>query len=125
MQERHLVAAGAINMFIAVAAGAFGVHALKQSLIPEMLTIWHTAATYQMIHALGLIAIGMLMPRYQTGLIKRAGITMLLGILIFSGSLYALAISGIRILGAITPVGGLAFLAAWAMLAWTALTHKS
>lgn len=125
MQERHLVAAGAINMFIAVAAGAFGAHALKQSLIPEMLTIWHTAATYQMIHALGLIAIGMLMPRYQTGLIKRAGITMLLGILIFSGSLYALAISGIRILGAITPVGGLAFLAAWAMLAWTALTHKS
>ena len=125
MQERHLVAAGAINMFIAVAAGAFGAHALKQSLIPEMLTIWHTAATYQMIHALGLIAIGMLMPRYQTGLIKRAGITMLLGILIFSGSLYALAISGIRILGAITPVGGLAFLAEWAMLAWTALTHKS
>ena len=125
MQERHLVAAGAINMFIAVAAGAFGAHALKQSLSPEMLTIWHTAATYQMIHALGLIAIGMLMPRYQTGLIKRAGITMLLGILIFSGSLYALAISGIRILGAITPVGGLAFLAAWAMLAWTALTHKS
>ena len=125
MQERHFITAGAINMFIAVAAGAFGAHALRQSLSPEMLTIWHTAANYQMIHALGLIAIGILMPRYQTVVMKRAGIIMLIGILIFSGSLYALAISGIRVLGAITPVGGMAFLAAWAMLAWAAAPHKS
>ena len=125
MQERHLVAAGAINMFIAVAAGAFGAHALKQILSAEMLAVWQTAAHYQMIHALGLIAIAILMPRYQTVLLKRAGLIMLIGILIFSGSLYALAISGTRVLGAITPIGGLAFLVAWAMLTWAGITHKS
>ena len=125
MQARHLVAAGAINMFIAVAAGAFGAHALKQSLSPEMLSIWHTAANYQMMHALGLIAIGLLMPSFNQALLKRAGLTMLIGILIFSGSLYALALSGLRILGAITPLGGVAFLLAWAMLAWAAMRHKS
>lgn len=125
MKDRHLIAAGAINMFIAVAAGAFGAHALKQSLSPEMLTIWHTAANYQMMHALGLIAIGLLMPRFNQILLKRAGITMLIGIFIFSGSLYALALTGIRILGAITPIGGVAFLLAWAMLVWVAIRHKS
>jgi uncharacterized membrane protein YgdD (TMEM256/DUF423 family) len=125
MQDRHLIAAGAINMFIAVAAGAFGAHALKQSLSPEMLSIWHTGVNYQMMHALGLIAIGALMPRLNHALLKRAGIMMLIGILIFSGSLYALAISGIRILGAITPIGGLAFLLAWAMVVWAACSQKS
>ncbi len=125
MQDRHLIAAGAINMFIAVAAGAFGAHALKQSLSAEMLSIWHTAANYQMMHALGLIAIGLLMPRFDQVLLKRAGLSMLIGILIFSGSLYALALSGIRILGAITPLGGVAFLLAWAMLAWVAIRHES
>ena len=125
MQERHLIAAGAINMFIAVAAGAFGAHALKQSLSPEMLAIWQTAVHYQMVHALGLIAIALLMPRFDQVMLKRAGIAMLIGILIFSGSLYALALSGIRILGAITPIGGLAFLLAWVMLAWAAYSGRS
>lgn len=125
MQERHLIAAGAINMFIAVAAGAFGAHALKQSLSPEMLAIWQTAVHYQMVHALGLIAIALLMPRFDQVMLKRAGIAMLIGILIFSGSLYTLALSGIRILGAITPIGGLAFLLAWVMLAWAAYSGRS
>ena len=125
MQDRHLIAAGAINMFIAVAAGAFGAHALKQSLSAEMLTIWHTAANYQMMHALGLIAIALLMPRFNQVLLKRAGLTMLIGILIFSGSLYALALTGMRILGAITPIGGLAFLLAWATLAWAPIRRES
>ena len=125
IQDRHLIAAGAINMLIAVAAGAFVAHALKQSLSPEMLSIWHTAANYQMMHALGLIAFGLLLPRFNQVLLKRAGLSMLIGILIFSGSLYALALTGIRILGAITPLGGVAFLLAWAMLAWVAVLHKS
>lgn len=112
-------------MFISVAAGAFGAHALKQSLSPEMLAIWQTAVHYQMVHALGLIAIALLMPRFDQVMLKRAGIAMLIGILIFSGSLYGLALSGIRILGAITPIGGLAFLIAWAMLASAAIRHKS
>lgn len=125
MQDRHLIVAGALNMFIAVAFGAFGAHALKQTLSTDMLVIWHTAANYQMIHALGLIAIGLLMPRFDQVLLKRAGITMLIGILIFSGSLYTLAISGIRIFGVITPIGGLAFLLAWAMLAWVTFSRES
>ena len=125
MQERHLIAAGAINMFIAVAAGAFGAHALKPILSQEMLAIWHTAANYQMAHALGLLVMGLLMPRFNSIWLKRAGISMLVGIVIFSGSLYALALSGVRILGAITPIGGLAFLLAWAMLAWAACRHES
>ena len=111
-------------MFIAVAAGAFGAHALKHMLSAEMLTIWQTAVHYQMVHALGLIAIGLLMPRFKQVLLQRAGIAMFAGILIFSGSLYVLALSGMRILGAITPIGGFAFLLAWAMLAWATYRRK-
>lgn len=121
MQARSLVSAGAINMFIAVAAGAFGAHGLKQTLSPEMLAIWQTAVLYQMVHALGLLMLGALQQQWNSALLRRAGWAMLAGIVIFSGSLYALALSGVRMLGAITPVGGVAFLIAWAMLAWDAI----
>jgi uncharacterized membrane protein YgdD (TMEM256/DUF423 family) len=120
MNERSLIMTGAINMFIAVAAGAFGAHGLKKILSADMLAIWQTAVTYQMAHALGLLAIALLMPRLQSGLAEWAGVAMLAGIVIFSGSLYALALSGVRILGAITPLGGVAFLLAWGMLALAA-----
>lgn len=122
MQDRHFIGLGALNMLISVAAGAFGAHALKQVLSADMLAIWQTAVHYQMVHALGLIATGVLMSRLDQVWMRRVGWAMLIGILIFSGSLYALALTGIRILGAITPVGGLAFLFAWAMLAWQAWT---
>ena len=117
MNERLLILAGAINMFIAVAAGAFGAHGLKKILSADMLAIWQTAVTYQIAHALGLLAIALLMPRLQSGLSAWAGMLMLAGIVIFSGSLYALALTGIRVLGAITPIGGAAFLLAWGLLA--------
>jgi uncharacterized membrane protein YgdD (TMEM256/DUF423 family) len=117
MNERQLILAGAINMFIAVAAGAFGAHGLKQILSAEMLAIWQTAVTYQMAHALGLLAVALLLPRLQSGLVAWAGSSMLIGIVIFSGSLYVLALTGIRMLGAITPIGGVAFLLAWGLLA--------
>lgn len=117
MNERLLILAGAINMFIAVAAGAFGAHGLKKILSADMLSIWQTAVTYQIAHALGLLAIALLMPRLQSGLSAWAGMLMLAGIVIFSGSLYALALTGIRVLGAITPIGGAAFLLAWGLLA--------
>jgi uncharacterized membrane protein YgdD (TMEM256/DUF423 family) len=120
MPERPFIFAAALNMLIAVACGAFGAHALKQILSSEMLAVWQTAVHYQMVHALGLMAIALLMPRLDSPWLPRAGYCMLAGIVIFSGSLYALALSGIRLLGAITPVGGLAFLAGWAMLAWAA-----
>ena len=124
MNERSLVIAAAINMLIAVAAGAFGAHALKAVVSSDMLAVWHTAVTYQIAHALGLFVIALLMPRFKSALLARAGIVMLAGIVVFSGSLYALAFSGLRMLGAITPIGGAAFLLAWAMVAWAALRDE-
>lgn len=118
--ERLLVVLAALNMMIAVGAGAFGAHGLKNVLSSDMLAIWHTAVTYQVMHALGMFAIALLIPRLGQPLLGVAGAVMLAGIVIFSGSLYALALSGIRVLGAITPIGGLAFLVAWAMVAWAA-----
>lgn len=120
MQDRHLIAAGAFLMLLAVAFGAFGAHALKPHLSTDMLAIWHTAVLYQMVHALGCIACGILMSRdsQRTKSIALAGTCMLIGILIFSGSLYLLALTGLHWLGAITPIGGVAFLAAWGILGW-------
>ncbi|WP_343586497.1 DUF423 domain-containing protein [Herbaspirillum sp.] len=120
MNERTLVVAGALNMFIAVGCGAFGAHGLKKMLPDEMLAIWHTAVTYQAMHALGVIAIALLLPRLGGALMHWAGNLMLAGIVLFSGSLYLLALTGTRVLGAITPIGGAAFLAAWLLVAWSA-----
>ena len=89
-----------------------------------MLAIWHTAVTYQVMHALGMIAIALLMPRMAGAALHWAGRLMLAGIVIFSGSLYLLALTGTRILGAITPFGGVAFLAAWLLVAWAALKNR-
>lgn len=120
MSERVLVLIAALNMMIAVGAGAFGAHGLKSVLAADMLAVWHTAVTYQVMHALGLLGIALLMPRFGQPLLGLAGAVMLTGIVIFCGSLYALALSGVRMLGAITPIGGVAFIAAWAMVAWAA-----
>lgn len=111
-----LVALGAINGLVSVAAGAFGAHALRQRLEPRALEIFETAARYQMYHALGMILCGLLAVRGAA----TAGWVLQLGIVIFCGSLYALAITGVKTLGAITPLGGVAFLAGWALLAWSA-----
>lgn len=124
MKERTLIAAGAINMFIAVGCGAFGAHGLKRMISEEMLAIWHTAVTYQVMHALGMIAIALLMPRIAGAAMRWAGNLMLAGIVVFSGSLYLLALTGTRILGAITPLGGAAFLAAWLLVAWAACRRE-
>lgn len=120
MLDRHLIASGAFLMLLAVAFGAFGAHALKPHLSADMLAIWHTAVLYQMVHALGCIACGILMPRdsQRSKSIALAGGLMLTGILIFSGSLYLLALTGQRWLGAVTPIGGVAFFAAWGILGW-------
>lgn len=112
-----IIGLGAVSAFIAVSAGAFGAHGLKQVLDADMMTVYQTAVDYQMFHSIGLLVIGVLdrvSPRHCH---RIAAWTMLAGILIFSGSLYMLSISGIRWLGMVTPVGGLAFLAAWLVLA--------
>lgn len=120
MNARTLVIVGALNMFVAVCCGAFGAHGLKAMLSDEMLAIWHTAVTYQVMHALGMIAVALLLPKFGRSALRWAGLLMLAGIVIFSGSLYLLALTGTRILGAITPIGGAAFLAAWLLVAWAA-----
>lgn len=113
------IIAGAVNAAIAVAFGAFGAHALKDRLTEHYLAIWETAVQYQMFHAIGLILIGILMNSSILGpstQLSWAGYLILAGIVIFSGSLYILSLSGIGILGAITPIGGVAFITGWIML---------
>jgi uncharacterized membrane protein YgdD (TMEM256/DUF423 family) len=111
---------GAVNAFIAVAAGAFGAHGLRKRLDADLLATFETGARYQMYHALGLFAVAWLVARGAPAA-RPAGWCMLAGIVLFSGSLYALALSGVRGLGAVTPFGGVAFLAAWILLAWAGL----
>ncbi|MCK6621888.1 MAG: DUF423 domain-containing protein [Calditrichaceae bacterium] len=113
---------GSAAAFLGVALGAFGAHALKSKLAAEMLAIYQTGVHYHLVHALGLILVGILAERTgNSALVSWAGWLLLAGIIIFSGSLYALSISGVRALGAITPIGGLSFLAGWALLAVAAL----
>jgi uncharacterized membrane protein YgdD (TMEM256/DUF423 family) len=119
--ERLFVAAGAISGFLAVAAGAFGAHALRARLPPDLLEVWKTGAEYQLVHALALLAAGWLAGRSPGGAASVAGWLLLAGTVLFSGSLYALALTGIRGLGAVTPIGGVAFLCGWAALAVAAL----
>jgi uncharacterized membrane protein YgdD (TMEM256/DUF423 family) len=114
---RLWIVLGAVNAFLAVAAGAFGAHGLKARLGPDLLTIFETGARYHMYHSLGLIAIGLVAQARPSPLLSGAGWAMMVGILLFSGSLYALALTGVRALGAITPIGGLGFLVGWALLA--------
>ena len=111
---------GAVNAFLAVAAGAFGAHGLKDRLGPDLLEVFETAARYHMYHALGLIAVGWVAGGRPSSAANAAGWSMLMGILLFSGSLYVLALTGQRWLGAITPLGGLGFLAGWGLLAYAA-----
>lgn len=108
---------GCVFGFLAVAAGAFGAHALRARLGAEMLAVWETAARYQMYHALALLAVAMAAARAPAGGWTAAGWLFTAGIVIFSGSLYLLALSGTRWLGAITPIGGLCLLAGWIALA--------
>lgn len=113
------IIAGAVNAAIAVMLGAFGAHALKEKLSERYLAIWETAVQYQMFHAIGLLVIGVLASSALFGDItqlKWAGYLILGGIIIFSGSLYALSLSGIGVLGAITPIGGVLFIAGWILL---------
>lgn len=119
MRSNWLLVGAAIG-FLAVAAGAFGAHALRDSLSSEGVGWWRTAAEYQLIHAVALVVVGVL-GRAEPPLacLRVAGLGFTIGIVLFSGSLYALALTGIRGLGAVTPVGGVAFLAGWAVLAWS------
>lgn len=111
---------GALAGAAGVALGAFGAHALKARLAPDQLAVWQTAVQYHFWHALALVAIGILIALALPGstLLKWAGWLMVAGLLLFSGSLYVLVLSGARWLGAVTPIGGTAWIVAWVLLAW-------
>ncbi|NUK29991.1 DUF423 domain-containing protein [Parageobacillus sp. VR-IP] len=113
---------GALNAFLAVALGAFGAHGLEGKIPDRYFEIWKTAVQYQMFHALGLLAVGLLLGKFpQAGLISIAGWMMFVGIVLFSGSLYVLSVTQIKPLGAITPFGGVAFLIAWVLIGYAAM----
>lgn len=115
---RILLASGSVGMLLAVMFGAFGAHALKNTLAPERMAVYETAVNYHFYHALGLLAVGVMALHIpESAVLRWAGILMIAGVLLFSGSLYALSLSGHRWLGAITPFGGLAFLTAWLLFA--------
>jgi len=109
---------------LGVGTGAFGAHGLKAHVSPEMLAVWQTAVLYQLVHALGLLAVAALYPLLHARLAAVAAAFLLAGICVFSGSLYALVLSGVRIIGAITPLGGASFMIGWLLLALAALRAR-
>ncbi|UWE02938.1 DUF423 domain-containing protein [Laceyella sacchari] len=116
---------GSINMALAVAIGAFGAHGLAGKVTEKMLQNWNTGAHYHIIHALALLAIGLLMSKINgsSSLLNIGGWLIVAGILFFSGSLYAMVLTGVKTWGAITPIGGVAFIAGWILVAVTAVKH--
>lgn len=115
--ERTWMLIGIVACFTAVAAGAFGAHALRARIEPDLLTTFEVGVRYQFYHGLALFAVAWGATRWPGTLNTSAGIAFAIGILIFSGSLYTLALTGVRWLGAITPIGGLSFLLGWIFLA--------
>ena len=117
MKNQNILLTGAAFMALAVLLGAFGAHALKTRISPEMLLVYKTGVEYQFYHSLGLLLIGVIGFHVDSKWLGWSGILLIAGIILFSGSLYALSTSGIKVLGAITPFGGLAFVAGWICLA--------
>ena len=121
MNGSRMLGTGAVFAGLGVAAGAFGAHMLKSILDAGMLSVFETAVRYQMYHALGLCLVGWIGERDPTRRLSVVGWLFTSGIVLFSGSLYLLSLTGIRWVGALTPLGGAAFMAGWALFAWTAL----
>jgi len=118
------LALGALYGLLGVALGAFGAHALKARLTGELLPIWKTAVEYHFWHALALVLVGVLALQRPAAALNVAGGAFALGLLVFSGSLYALALSGVRGFGAVTPIGGVLLIVGWAALLWAAVTGR-
>lgn len=114
---KTILMTASVLLALAVALGAFGAHGLKSQLSTDMMQTYKTGVEYHFYHALGLLLIGILAVSFPSEMIKWSAILITLGIILFSGSLYALAVSGIKWLGAITPIGGLSFIAGWVILA--------
>lgn len=123
---KFFVILGSLNAFLAVALGAFGAHGLKSKVSEEMLTVWQTGVQYHMFHALGLILIGILIHLLpQIGPLRLSGWLLFSGIVLFSGSLYVMVLSGVRALGIVTPIGGIAFLLGWLLVVFFVYRNMS
>jgi uncharacterized membrane protein YgdD (TMEM256/DUF423 family) len=118
---RKWIGVGSMLAAAAVAAGAFGAHALRETVTPRMLEVWQTAVLYQMFHAVGLFVVALASARLRPMAARVAAVSFVVGVALFSGSLYVLVLSGVTWLGAITPLGGVAFLVGWTALAYAAL----
>ncbi len=118
--ERIFFLLGTLSALVGVAAGAFGAHGLQGRLDPEMLSVFEVGVRYQMYHAFALIAVAGAHTKWPSRLVRIGGWLFVIGTILFSGSLYLLSVSGVKWLGAITPLGGLAFLAGWGCIAWAA-----
>lgn len=117
MRNQTILISGAVFMALAVLLGAFGAHKLKEVLSPEMMQIYQIGVEYQFYHALGLLFTGVIGFQFESKWIKRSALFFGIGIVLFSGSLYAISFTGIKAIGAITPLGGLSFVAGWISLA--------
>ncbi|HEY3179412.1 MAG TPA: DUF423 domain-containing protein [Casimicrobiaceae bacterium] len=123
MSGRLALTLASLLAFVAVALGAFGAHALKTRLAPDMQAVWQTAVLYHGWHALALFGVGLLVLHFPDRIgLAWAGWLFVAGIVLFSGSLYALALTGVKSFGAVTPLGGIAFLVGWLAVAWTVAT---
>jgi uncharacterized membrane protein YgdD (TMEM256/DUF423 family) len=125
--RRIIIALGAINAFLAIAFGAFAAHALKTTISEHYLAVFHTGASYHMYHALGMLLVGSMMSdqtNKDNRALTRSAILMQVGIVLFSCSLYALSLTAIKWLGMITPIGGVSFMLAWLVLAWSQLKSR-
>lgn len=119
-----MIAVGAFSAFLAVLTGAFGAHGLEKILNESSMQVWHTSVTYHMSHSLALILLGLFeLQTKKIVLVARYGF--ILGILLFSGSLYVLVLSEVRMLGMITPIGGVAMMVGWVALGWSAYKNKN
>ena len=121
--HKNFLLVAAILGFLGVAFGAFGAHGLRNRLSPEMLAVFEIGVRYQMYHAFAVLIVAIALARLDGWIVRTAGWLFIAGILLFSGSLYAVALSGVRTFGAITPIGGVAFLAGWALLVWAAIAR--
>jgi uncharacterized membrane protein YgdD (TMEM256/DUF423 family) len=123
--HRLLLVLGTISAFIGVAAGAFGAHGLEGRLSTDLLAVYETAVRYQLVHALALLVAGLCASRWPAAGWFRAGLLFAIGTVLFSGSLYVLALSGARWLGAVTPLGGVCFLIGWGLAVRASLRSGS
>ncbi|MNC38542.1 hypothetical protein D3C75_871540 [compost metagenome] len=124
--QRRFMAWGALLAMLSVMIGAFGAHMLKSVISEDHLQVYETGVHYHMVHALGLILIALVAGQWgESTRLRWAGRLLIAGIVLFSGSLYVLSITGISILGAITPLGGVCFIAGWIFLAWEAFSRKN